>query len=504
MIDKRLNRRDFLKRSGTVTGALTAAQVGVVSSMWTAHAQAAQATPDAIHFLNRTTYGVSARDVADIATRGIEGYLENQLSLDATDDAVVERTTRAIYPRAFLEGPSYWPLLFRGLEDISAIREDAIGNLLFRALHTKRQLHEIMVGFWTDHFNIYDLAYRVEEQNKVIRPNALTSFRSLLLASAHDTAMLIYLHNRDSIKGVPNEDYSRELMELHTLGEGNGYTQDDVIEVARALTGWGHNDAGAFQFDMSKHDTGPKRVLGVDLPPGRGIQDGNDVLEILLARDETAHFIAEKLCKRFVADHPPAAVVAAAEAAFKSSGGDIASMLRVIFRSPEFYQSKGQKLQRPLESLVGVYRRWDIHISEGIPQGLIQGLAEAGHTPHSRPTPDGFPANNGYWANSNALLSCWNNFSNTTLEDVAQDTLFKNIGGQTRAEKLVYGPSTLGHLVDHIADRILHAPLDNGIRGAIIDWAGEAESTALTREAAEGLAGGISTLILCSPQHLMT
>lgn len=497
-----INRREFLKNT-SILGGLSAAQVGIISTMWTAHAQASTATPDAVHFLNRTSYGVTARDIATINAVGIEAYLDNQLKLGVSEDAAVDRMARSLYPQAHLSGPAYWSIRLNNYDEITRMREDALNNTLFRALHSKRQLHEIMVGFWSDHLNIYDLAYRIEEQQRVIRPHALGTFANLVKASAHDPAMMIYLHNRDSIKGVPNEDYSRELMELHTLGEGNGYTQTDVIEVARAFTGWGLNDAGAFEFDMSKHDTGAKRVLGVDLPSGRGIQDGEDVLNILLARPECALFVAEKLCKRFVSDIPPISLVRRLESIFAGSSGDIPLLLRELFLSEEFNASKGAKLVRPLEAMVGAYRQWDVHLTERVPTALHGALARAGHTPHSWQTPDGFPANNRFWGNANSLLSCWNFLGGTSYEIVHEDTLFKNIHGSSRASRVVYGDTALGVLIDQIGERLLHTRLDSGIRQVIIEAAGESEFALLDRARCESLAPDIATLVLCSPQNLI-
>src|SRR4051812_9131210 len=174
-----------------------------------------------------------------------------------------------------------------------------------------------------------------------IRPHALGKFHDLLLATAKSPAMLVYLDNRlsSSIRGI-NENYARELLELHTLGVDGGYTQHDVIEVARALTGWTIQrkpDLTVFAFRRDQHDTGTKTVLGHTLPAGRGIEDGEEVLDILARHPSTARYIALKLARRLVSDEPPPALVNRAAETFVRTDGDIAKVVRTIVTSPEFF-----------------------------------------------------------------------------------------------------------------------------------------------------------------------
>jgi uncharacterized protein (DUF1800 family) len=293
---------------------------------------------------------------------------------------------------------------------------------LVRATESKRQLQEVLVDFWSNHFNL-DVkkqavrTLKTADERDVIRPHVLGRFRDLLGASAKSPAMLIYLDNARSTReitvpprrmarqqvrqrarngrapiadpntpiampdampapetapmaqaeaapaprtrGGVNENYARELMELHTLGVNGGYTQKDVQEVARCLTGWSINrDAGTFQFRPFQHDDGAKVVLGHTIPAGGGIRDGEMVLDILAAHPSTAHFIARKLCVRLVADEPPAALVERAAKTFLDSGGDLKAVTRTIVTSPEFFSTTSYraKIKSPFEYAVSSVR----------------------------------------------------------------------------------------------------------------------------------------------------
>ena len=208
---------------------------------------------------------------------------------------------------------------------------------LMRQLYSKRQLYEIMVEFWSDHFNIFiekgnGFYLKTVDDREVIRKHALGSFRDLVWASAHSPAMMIYLDNQANEKSHPNENYARELMELHTLGVDGGYTQKDVMELARCLTGWNvkeHFWLGDFVFKEDLHDTGEKNVLGLSIQPS-GIKEAEQVIEMLVTHPSTAKFISTKLARRFIADDPPQELIEKAAQTFLDTKGDIKSVLRVI------------------------------------------------------------------------------------------------------------------------------------------------------------------------------
>jgi uncharacterized protein (DUF1800 family) len=232
------------------------------------------------------------------------------------------------------------------------------GSRLLRAVYSRRQLHKSMVDFWTNHFNVFAgkgaHCWLVTAYDRdTIRPHASGRFSDLLLATARSPATLFYLDNwlsvgpksaasglRHGLRRGLNENYARELLELHTLGVGGGYTQKDVEEVARCFTGWTisqlRGDA-AFRFDPGAHDPGPKTVLGIRIPAGNGYEDGVKVIDILARHPSTARFVASKLLRRFVADVPPPALVERVATSFKESDGDIKRTLRSLFADDEFY-----------------------------------------------------------------------------------------------------------------------------------------------------------------------
>jgi uncharacterized protein (DUF1800 family) len=299
---------------------------------------------------------------------------------------------------------------------------------ILRAVYSKRQLFEVMCEFWSDHFNIDpgkgDCRYtKIGDDRDVIRTHALGNFRDMLRTSALSPAMLWYLDGRANVKRTPNEkpneNYARELMELHTLGVHGGYTQHDVMEVARCLTGWTilakRNDgfSGNLQsplkdrakvvFRKDAHDNGAKQVLGQDIPAGLGEGDLDRVIDIVAAHPSTAQFIATKLCVRFISDDPPPAAIETVTRAFADSHGDIKTTLRALFATPEFHASTGAKFKRPFHFVVSALRATNAETDAD--RGLMSYLEKMGQTPFRWPTPDGYPARAPHWHST--LLWRW-------------------------------------------------------------------------------------------------
>ena len=294
-----------------------------------------------------------------------------------------------------------------------------------RATFSERQLQEVMTDFWVNHFNVYLYKsnqapiYTVSYERDVIRPHALGKFRDLLVATAQSPAMLNYLDNWLSIgphsavaeknkneTGL-NENYGRELMELHTLGVDGGYTQNDVTEVARVLTGWTiaqPEDGGQFQFDPKRHEPGNKTVLGQTIYDN-GQQEGMHLLDLLAHSPSTARFISKKLAERFVADNPPEPLVKKMAATFQDSDGDIREVLRTLFKSPEFWspQYENNKLKTPLEFLVSVLRTSGTEMDA--PDVVTQSLAQMGMPPYGQAVPTGYSMMAETWETEGALLS---------------------------------------------------------------------------------------------------
>jgi uncharacterized protein (DUF1800 family) len=304
---------------------------------------------------------------------------------------------------------------------------------LLRALYSERQLQEVMTDFWFNHFNTYlnkdaDQYLVTAYERDVIRAHALGKFKDLLVATAQSPAMLFYLDNWLSMgpkspaavaankgkagQAVPglNENYGRELMELHTLSVNGGYTQHDVTELARVLTGWTIQpieQGAAFQFDAKKHEPGDKVVLGQTIPEN-GINEGMQVLDILAHHPNTAKFISKKLAMRFVADDPPPALVDRLAQKFLSTDGDIREVLRTLFKSPEFWSAKAYraKVKTPFEFVASSLRATGTDLNN--PGPMLGILNKMGMPLYQMVPPTGYSMTASTWMNSEALVDRMN------------------------------------------------------------------------------------------------
>jgi uncharacterized protein (DUF1800 family) len=297
---------------------------------------------------------------------------------------------------------------------------------VLRALLSERQLLEVMTDFWFNHFNVYqykgaDVYFTTAYERDVIRPHALGKFRDLLVATAQSPAMLFYLDNWLSIgpasaaagKGAQtglNENYGRELMELHTLGVDGGYTQQDVTEAAKVFTGWtiaNIDEGGQFSFDPRRHEPGKKTVLGETIYES-GVDEGTRLLDLLAHHSSTAHFISRELAQRFVADDPPESLVKRMAATFTASDGDIRAVLRTMFQSPEFWSPKvyRAKLKTPLEFLISALRASGAEVLA--PDAVTQTLTAMGMQPYGMQVPTGYSMKAEAWENEGDLLARFN------------------------------------------------------------------------------------------------
>jgi uncharacterized protein (DUF1800 family) len=363
------------------------------------------------HVLNRLTFGPRPGEHHRIASMGVDAFIEEQLAPASIDDrrcgwktAELERINQ---PRAELYN-----------EDPRLLLHELTRDRLLRAVYSKRQLQEVMVDFWSDHFNIAvnkgDCRWmHVADEREVVRPHALGNFRDLVKASALSPAMLVYLDGHDN-KVVhpgdrPNENYARELLELHTLGVHGGYTQQDVMEAARCLSGWtyGHKPlrllVSVVEFDAARHDDGEKMVLGARIAPGGGAKDLDDVIDLACRHPSTARHIASKLCRLFIADPPPPGAVDQAATTFGRTGGDIREVLRAIFASEAFRSHRGGLFKRPQRFVVSALRAVGARTDAG--EAVQRYLERMGHAPFGYPTPDGYPLHMTPWLGT--LLWRW-------------------------------------------------------------------------------------------------
>ncbi len=391
------------------------------------------------HVLSRLTFGARPGDAARVRAMGVDRWIDEQLHPERIADTAVTRVlesnlTWSADPAQFTRIDELPPALASKptsgpMADSAAVvaRRRITAQLLAQARHdelfvtgrvtqaqlTERQLLEVVTSFWENHFTVWigKMPARdalIDWDRAAIRPRALGKFRDLLGAVAHSPAMLHYLDNHLSTRKGLNENYARELMELHTLGVDGGYTQQDVIEVARALTGWTVLSKGGmsrFAFKRELHDTTEKIVLGHRLAAGRGIEDGEEVLDILARHPSTAHYIALKLARRLVSDDPPPALVERAAATFRRTDGDIAAVVRTIVTSREFFAraTVGAKIKTPFEYIVSVRRAVNAPIDTTAT--TARRIANLGQPIFGWQTPEGWPDRGSPWMNSGALYA---------------------------------------------------------------------------------------------------
>lgn len=361
------------------------------------------------HLLSRASYGVWPGDLDQARSKSAEAWIEEQLAPEKIEDMLCELRARRFETLHHDPGTCYE-------YKKAVLREEITRHTLLRAVYSRRQLFEVMVGFWTDHLNINlekgDCIYlKPYDDRTVIRAHALGRFQDLIRASATSPAMLVYLDGKENKKAspddIPNENYARELLELHTLGVRGGYTQHDVQEVARCLTGWRLRTKwrkGTVYFDPTLHDDGEKTVLGARIPAGGGERDLDRVIEIVCHHPSTARFIATKLSERFVSETPPASLVDRVAAVFTTTGGDIKAMLREILHSGEFKAARGAKFKRPFHFIASALRSLGADTHAHKP--LIEYLLRMGQAPFEHPTPDGYPDEAAPWLGT--LLWRWN------------------------------------------------------------------------------------------------
>jgi uncharacterized protein (DUF1800 family) len=373
------------------------------------------------------TYHADTRELVSLAQAGQQAIRQRARQAAQQGDSASRREMRA---DALRDDPQLREQLRRGrrvVGDVQAVK-------LARAVASERQLEEVMTDFWENHFSVFagkgvTRLYIPSYDREVIRPRALGNFRDLLGAVAKSPAMLFYLDQFQSTvdsahtplgkarlarmrrpagraRGL-NENYARELLELHTLGVDGGYTQRDVIEVARALTGWTMNprQGSGFVFRPEIHDADTKLVLGHRLAAGRGIEDGEEVLDIVARHPATARFIARKLAIRFVSDDPPPALVERAAATFRRTDGDIRETVRTIVTSPEFFSRAAYraKVKSPFELVASALRAIGARPDTTPRSAQLVGFLGAPIFGHQ--APNGWPETGDAWINAGAILN---------------------------------------------------------------------------------------------------
>ncbi len=419
-----------------------------------------------LHVLRRVTYGPTPALVNEVKTGGgWKPFLEAQLAARTPDALLAEHLALQGDIVALAGGD-------QGTRTRLAF--ELVRGSLHRQARSPAQLYEHMVEFWTNHFSIHLLDgvqrfLKPLDDRDVVRAHALGTFRDLLRASAHSPAMLIYLDNVGSTKGAINENYGRELLELHTVGVGAGYTEADVVAAATVLTGWGADRSRAvFRFAANRHDDTPQTVMGWKTPPGvTGEAQGVSLLDYLATHPSTAAFLAHKLVVRFVSDRPDAGLVDTVAAAYLAADTDIPSTLRALFNDERFFTTATPRLRRPTEFFVAALRALD----GGVPgtglqgnagqNGVIRtGLESLGQLPFNWPAPNGYPDIDAAWLNAGALIPRWNLAGDLSVAALPWATT-----GTAWRDGL---PSPPDQMVPILVERLLGEPADTETVAAVV------------------------------------
>jgi len=425
-----------------------------------------------ISALGRASFGARPDDVADVMQRGFPAWVDTQLApRESEDQTVHERLLRLRLRIRYAATPNWqavdemraitlldkpieeaWPLIIQRATMDGAERrrprDEVTAATILRAVHSKWQLREALVSFWHDHFNVD--SYAIEEVSvalptydcDVIRKHALGNFRQFIEAVTTSTAMLYYLSNRSSRAGAANENFGRELLELHTLGrqvylndrydrwrsvpgalqgQPAGYIDEDVYESARSFTGWTVEDGtaidgqrklpltGRFAYVESWHDGYQKRVLGHEFKEfAPAMSDGRKVLDLVADHPATARFVCTKLCRRLIGDAPPQSAIDAAVATWtkaKRANDQIAQTVRVILLSPEFAASRATKVRRPLALVASFARATRLDLMPN--EQLWNSIANAGQRMFGWPQPNGLPDDGTYYLGANSMRQRW-------------------------------------------------------------------------------------------------
>lgn len=368
--------------------------------------------PAFLSLIHRGTFGYTPEVAADLRARGPEGWIDSQLDPQSIDDSALDARL-AVFDWLDLSAAQMDNLVLPEWE----VAHEARAARLLRATYSKRQLFERIVEFWTDHFNIYGSGddtwlLKIVDDRDVIRTHALGKFVDLLQASARSPAMIGYLDNDSNVAGAAQENYAREVMELHTLGVDGPYTETDVRELARCFTGWSYyrrwetGPYGEYVFRSGNHDTDAKTVLGISVPAGGGESDATMILDVLAAHASTIDFVTTKLAKWLLGYDPPQSTIDRAKSAWVNTGGEITEVVRSLLSLQSLRESqpwRAKKLKRPFHWIVSLYRSTGADLAT--PTATVWMIWNMGHVPYQWHAPNGFPDVAGAWASN--LLPRW-------------------------------------------------------------------------------------------------
>lgn len=462
------------------------------------------------HLLSRATYGFDAEDYAAAQQLGIEGWLAAQLAPEGIDDGALANYLQR-YPALSLTSGQ---IRDRDEDNGGGTRADRhlVEAAVVRQIFSQRKLYEVMAEFWANHFNVRtpsddNRGRRTVEDREVLRANALGTFAELLSALVKSPAMLNYLNqerSRGNGDNTPNEDFARELMELHTVGRNNGYTEDDVKAAAQLLTGLTYDYGDdVFTYDGGRHYVGPVTIMGVTYPnasAGAGLDEIETFVGNLARDPRTAAYLASKLAQRFVSDVAPQTLVDSLAQVYLANDTAIPPVLTALFTSPEFASSVGQKTRRPREDIAAAINALGFELRTN-PEDADQllGIARAlGDQPYFWPTPDGLPDTREHWVSAGNLLTRWN--FHWDLTHGGYDAILSSADDVFSAFLADTAPATAGALVDALAQRLVFQPLAAEHRAAVLSYLDKAEGDALDDADAEAKAA--AAVILNAPHHI--
>ncbi|MGZ8631260.1 MAG: DUF1800 domain-containing protein [Actinomycetota bacterium] len=505
-----VSRRSFV-RVAAIGGALagSGAAAGLFEALPAGAAGSLVASGQDMHLLRRATFGPTQQLVKEIRRLGRGRWLDRQLDPSSLNDAFCEDYVANRYPdldmtvrRAFETLDGSWDLMY------------ALGQAtIVRAVWSNRQLFEVMVDFWSNHLNVtnpHEACWwsRHDYDARVIRKHALGKFSNMLRASATHPAMMMYLNNAESSKYNPNENYGREILELHSVGVDGGYDEEDMRQSTLTLTGFGISwETGEFEYHPWDHYTGSVDVMGWHAANGnenKGKDVGLDLVDYLAHHPSTAERIARKLCYRFVSDSPPASLVNALAETYLDHDTAIVPVLEKLFRSKAFERSVGQKVRRPFEDVAATLRVLNIRpdpVGVDGQQGLYWMIEGLGHLPMGWVPPDGYPDTGDPWRSAGLTLGRWNMHVGLAGAWWPADHLkVPNLAKNVLSAKL---PKTHGSLVDALAKRLVFRTLTPSHRAAVLSFLERPASDPLDEDdAAVGWRlPYLVALILDTPSH---
>ncbi|MFQ6172598.1 DUF1800 domain-containing protein [Oryzobacter sp. R7] len=483
-VDRVYRPRVPLSEPRTSTASSWSRKVGI--GRMTSGSSASTSAEAALHLARRASWGATPGLVAEIRAAGATAWVDAQLAPAGIADTEMDALLAAQWPRLSMAiwevHDAYWP------SSTGDLGNDLVQSYVARALWSRRQLLEVLVDFWTNHLVVtapwgdaWDSAHRFHAD--VIRKHALGRYADMLVAAAKHPAMLEQLDNASSTKRAPNENFGREVLELHTVGHDGGYLESDILRSALVLTGMSVDDeSGEYQYRHIRHHKGRIDILGFSHANDSAFGEAAGVayLTHLARHPRTARRIATKLCVRFVADAPPAALVDRLAQVYLANDTRIAPVVRALLLSPEFAASTGQKTKRPLENLVSTARvlgaRPGADTKDWLRE-LLWAARVAGQAPMAWPAPNGYPDVAGAWAGAGAVLACWNWHMSQGWEATSSTPEISYPALRTLLPATL--PATYGGYVDALATRLLHAPLPATKRDAVCAFLDRTAATAL-------------------------